>query len=261
MSQFPPPGPPGPPNQPGPGPGPYGAPGPQGPQGPQGPPPGGGYPPNFPPAQQWGGPPGGAPGGGGGNKTGLMVVIGLLVLAAVGGGIYLLTSSDDSSTSASSPEEAVKSFFNAAKDGDCGALVDLVTEDSWGYMMSDFEDSGEASSPSRAEAVDDCEQQVEDEGSDFAGGELVSAKTLEESGDTATVEIVTDEDGEEFPTEMPLAKEDGSWKLDIASFFEGFDIDEDLEDMEEDLDTDFTIPEDLEEELEDLDPDFTIPDN
>lgn len=255
MSQFPPPGPPGP--HPGPPPGPPNQPGPYGAPGPQGPPQGGGYPPNFPPAQQWG-PPGGAPGGGG-NKTGLLVVIGLLVLAVVGGGIYLLTSSDDSSTSASSPDGAVESFFAATKDHDCDALVDLMTEESWGYMLSDYEETGEVGSPSRSEAVSDCQDQAEND-PEFDSGTLVSAKTTEESGDTATVEVVVDDDGEST-IDIPLAKEAGSWKLDFASYFAGFedlDIDEELD---EDLDTDFTIPEDLEEELEDLDPDFTIPDN
>lgn len=119
-----PPPPPGPPPPP--------PPGPPGPPPPLGPPPAG--PPPFP---------SGGPGNGTGNGKGLWIALGLLgVLALVGVVVALvlvLTGGDDdadgdddrddqATSSARSPGDVVDDVLDAAGDGDCAAVEELLTE-------------------------------------------------------------------------------------------------------------------------------------
>jgi hypothetical protein len=232
-------------------------PGPSAPQqGWQGPPPQqpGGYPPNVPP-QQWG--PQGAPyQQPSGSKTGLFLVLGLLALVVIGGGVFLMSNSDSDGGGGSSPEDAVRNYISASESGDCGRMVDSVTKGSWAFFTGDLS----AASASREDAVSWCEGNIEAAtaaGAATLGGEVDGMEVTEESGDQATVTMtVTGADGQSTTMDLAVAKEDGTWKIDLAGGFgdiggempEDFDVPEDIdqqiEDLEEEIGTDFTIPED-----------------
>lgn len=207
LSQFPPQPPPAGPDwgQPAPGgapPGPDYAPqpgyGPQPAAQPEyGQPPGYGQQPGYGP----GGP--GAPGGYPPAKRSSPVVAVLLIVAVVavaGAGIYFLTSRGDDS----GPAAAVESYFDAAIDGDCDAMVDLVAREDG--LAAEF--AGECP----AFLADDIPDGVAAE----IPAELLSTSVEDETDDTATVEVEYRNRGGEIVTEdMPMVREDGDWKVGV----------------------------------------------
>jgi hypothetical protein len=95
-------------------------------------------------------------------------------------------------------------------------MADLLTEDSLGYMTTDFDPSDpNAADVSRAQATEDCEDQTAGH-EDFArDGTLTSTKTISQDGNTATVHITAEADGHETTQTVPLVKEDGRWRIDL----------------------------------------------
>jgi hypothetical protein len=185
---------------------------PSDPPGPEGP--GGEQSPTDPPAESWTPPGTPARTGTGSTKAGLLVILALVIVAVVGSVIYLIT--DDDKGSGNSPEGAVKAFYAAGQKLDCEKMADLLTEDSLGYMTTDFDPSDpNAGDVSRSQATADCEKQIAGQEDFVRGGTVTSTKTISEDGDTATVEITAEADGEESSQEVPLDKEDGRWRIDL----------------------------------------------
>ena len=243
MSQFP-PGPP--PDYPG-GQQPSG---PQQPWGGQPPGPPQQQPPGFPPQQPpgpggpsqpgWGGqqpyPAAGPPSGGSGN--GKLILIVVAVVAVLGIGAVLLMGG--SGGSGSSPEDAVKDFFDAAKDGDCQGMMELIT-------------TGSFAGAEPEQALAECEASFE-AGEDFfsPGDTLDSVKVKSEDGDTAVVSVTSTTDGEATTDDLNLRKEDDKWKIDFTALGDTGTID-----PEADLPTDDELP-----DPDDFDiPDVTLPED
>ncbi len=157
-------------------------------------------------------PPGQDPSGGGasgkntklvlgivGGLVGLAVVIVILVLALGGGNG---ASSDD-------PAETVSSFFDAARDGDCDAALELLTDNA----IDVFNASG-----------DDCESA--DPAGEFGDDVSLDVGEATIDGDDATVPVTitdsSDEAGDlglgDFAVDFNLKKTDGVWLIDGFGF-------------------------------------------
>lgn len=161
------------------------------------------------------GPPPGAPKS---NKTGLIVLVAVLGVAVLAGGAFFLIGPDDDEDN--TPKGAVEAFFKASKDKNCGAQVDLTTDESWPWLFTSWDGSSDPPGLSRTKAVGSCEEQA-DSGQGVDTDKLLSAKLKSEDGDQATVEVRTEnEDGEKSNDEVPLMKVDGKWRIDFATFFE-----------------------------------------
>ena len=101
------------------------------------------------------------------------------------------------------PATTVEDFFTAVTEGDGGAACDLITEEGLQVI-------GQA-----AGASGSCEETIEQVGPllEQTEIELVSAETVEEDGDTATVEATVSALGEEDTSEITLV-DDGGWKIE-----------------------------------------------
>lgn len=209
--------PPGGAGQPGPG---YPPPGGQPPGGP----PGGGYPgqggPGYPgqTGQPGYGPP---PGGEGSSKSPIIIavvgvvavvviVVVLFVTGVFGGG--------------GSPEAVVEDYFNAFTNEDCGALVNLVTEES---LDGKSPEDAEAECQKSMDAADEMAEGSDMEIPEYES-ELVSTEVKDESDESATVaatvktwESGKEDDAEEATEDLHLVKEDGDWKIDIGAGVSG----------------------------------------
>jgi len=91
------------------------------------------------------------------------------------------------------PAETVQAFIDAALDGDCAALEDLVTDDF-------LDESGDCSS-------------ADFDTSELEGVELEVGDT-EVDGDTATVQLVSTYEGQTAEIGLELVYEDGAWLID-----------------------------------------------
>jgi hypothetical protein len=141
----------------------------------------------------------------GGLGTPVKALIGLAVVVVLGAAAALVLGGGGGD-SASGPDGAVRSFFNAAKDKDCDRMLDLVTEASW----------SQGGSVDKATALDQCAESVDSP--DFFPGQadITATKVLDESDDTATVEVTTEVGEAEPVTEtLAVAKEDGTWVVDF----------------------------------------------
>lgn len=99
--------------------------------------------------------------------------------------------------SESTPEDAVESFFNAARDDDAEGACELLSAAS----IEAIEASG-----------DDCPTSFESEGVGDIPDDIEIGEVTED-GDTATVQVSGD--GEEV--EIPTVNEDDEWKVDFAA--------------------------------------------
>jgi hypothetical protein len=155
-----------------------------------------------------------------GNKTGLVVIIALLV-AGVGVGAFLVLRDDGQGGAAGTPEGAVRSFFEAVQQQDCEAVVDLMTEESWAFIVRNTDEEGPPESVTREEAVSDCNGQDEDEFG--ASDTLDEVEVLSETDTTATLQVTFTAEGDEEPTitELVLVKQDDIWKLDVPAISAG----------------------------------------
>lgn len=189
-----------------------------------------------------GGPPLGGPAGGEAppaaglppkrSQGGLVVVLVVLALVVVGGGAFLVVGGDDEEgstsgggdgnggggdveASADTPEGAVRAFYAAVADADCGALTELVVQN------ADSDEMLQACAGSPDE---------------FSGTvELVDAAVLSQDGSTAVVEVTylaasvsgggpIDEEAttssslETRTSPVSLVMDGGSWRLDISTF-------------------------------------------
>lgn len=136
-----------------------------------------------------------------GGLIGVVVLVIILVIALGGSG----PSSDD-------PAETVQSFFDAARDGDCDAAVELLTEN-----------AQETLDPEDCESADPAEE--------FGDSVELEVGDAEIDGDDATVPVslVVDPDSEELgglggliPSDVTidfqLRKVDGAWLIDDFGF-------------------------------------------
>jgi hypothetical protein len=155
-------------------------------------------------------PPG--PSHGAGSRSWRKIVVVLLVLGVVGiAAIALLGGGDgDDVSGGSETVQAVVDYLDAARDGDCEALIDLVTEASVQLIGGG----------GRPEAIAACEDALDsDEELAAAGlGRIESTEEIVDSdGMEATVTVTTvDDDGQPTYSFFTLRSEDGVWKLDVT---------------------------------------------
>jgi hypothetical protein len=136
-----------------------------------------------------------------GGLVGVVVLVIILVIALGGSG----PSSDD-------PAETVQSFFDAARDGDCDAAVELLTDN-----------AQETLDPDDCESADPAEE--------FGDSVELEVGDAEIDGDDATVPVslAVDPDSEELeglgsliPSDVTidfqLTKVDGAWLIDDFGF-------------------------------------------
>jgi hypothetical protein len=215
VSQYPPSQPPpGPGWGPNPSPQPGWSPAPPGPPPPeQGwtPPPGA---PGAPGAPGWqtqpggyGTPPPGVPGGQQVDKPSrgpaVYIALAVVVVAAAAGAYFVLAGGGSDSAS---PEGVVRSYYDAAVDGDCDTMmghVDLA-----------------ASGVSREVALGLCEELYAEDGLEQSDipTELNSIETTSESGDKAVVSVSYETADGPDSEEVNLNKVDGDWKVDLGEF-------------------------------------------
>lgn len=150
-------------------------------------------------------------------KVGARLVLSTLVAAGL---LAAGCGGDDASESGSgSPEDAVKSFFAAADDGDGERACELMTDDSVSAL--------ELGGGSCADVMSEDSGDLPD---DFEVGDTT------EDGDTATVTVSGD--GDEI--EVPVQKDGDEWKVDFIGLglSQGAGGDTSVPD-------DVTVPEDL----------------
>ena len=154
----------------------------------------------------YGAPPPGVPGGPQVTKSGrgpaIWIALGAVLVAAAAGAYFAFFASGSDS---SGPEAAVRTYYDAAVDGDCDTMVDHI-------------DLAAAGAP-RATVLEQCKQLYEGdalEGSDVPTS-LDEVKVVSETGSTAKVSV-TYTTGEGSDTEeVNLNKVDGDWKIDLGS--------------------------------------------
>ena len=138
------------------------------------------------------------------KRTGLVIGI-VAALVLVGGGIVaavLLLGGGDGPSS-DDPAATVEAFVDAARDGDCDAVEDLLTDDGKALFGGD----------ACAEGVDASATGVDTDDVDVEVGDAT------EDGDTATVPVTYTAPGtEEIGIDYSLVKQDGDWLID------GFDL-------------------------------------
>lgn len=136
------------------------------------------------------------------KRTGLIIGI-VVALVLVGGGILaavlLLGGSDGPSSD--DPTATVQAFVDAARDGDCDAIDDLLTaEGKKQFPAGDCEEGIDAAARGEGIDPDDVEIEVGD---------------ATEDGDTAIVPVSYTAPGEEsFDLDYSLVKQDGAWLID-----------------------------------------------
>lgn len=144
----------------------------------------------------------------------------MLVVAAAGVGAVLLMGEGERS-----PEDTVRAFWEAERNGDCAELVDVVTERSWAVLWVE----GDVEQASRDAVVEACAESAEAGGR--AGGAaagrrragLDSVVVISQGGDRAVVAVTTTVDGETSTYDIPLESEDGEWKVDMVELLDQYD--------------------------------------
>jgi hypothetical protein len=144
----------------------------------------------------------------------LTVGVFVALIALVGGAIVLAGAGDDDDDgdapaseaapdeagpdASATPEEVTAALFDAARAGDCEAVIELMAPDAF--------DAGDTP----ATAVAECE--ADDEGRELmAGLDVVDISLVSETGDRAVVAVTATVDGETSTEEMPLQRVDGEW--------------------------------------------------
>lgn len=136
------------------------------------------------------------------KRTGLIIGI-VAALVLIGGGILaavlLLGGSDGPSSG--DPAATVQAFVDAARDGDCDAIDDLLTaEGRTQFPEGDCEEGLDAAAQDEGMDPDDVDIEVGD---------------ATEDGDTAIVPVTYQApDTEEFAIDYTLVKQDGEWLID-----------------------------------------------
>ena len=134
------------------------------------------------------------------EATGLVIGI-VAALVVVGGGIVaavLLLGGGDGPSS-DDPAATVEAFVDAARDGDCDAVDDLLTDDGKALFGGD----------ACAEGVDASATGVDTDDVDVEVGDAT------EDGDTATVPVTYTAPGtEEIGIDYSLVRQDGDWLID-----------------------------------------------
>ena len=185
---------------------------------PSGPPPGyGAYPPPGEPAA--------AASTGGPNKPLLLGIVGGLVGLGVLVVLLVLVLGGGDGASSDDPAETVSAFYDAARDGDCEAALDLLSDN--GKRTFGVEE-------------DDCESV--DPSSDFGDEVTFDIGEAQVDGDDATVPVTVGDASSgmgpsEITLDIELVKTDGVWLID------GFGFGNLLEDLPEDLFSD--LPDDF----------------
>lgn len=106
---------------------------------------------------------------------------------------------DGGGVSGPGPEETVRAFWEAMRDGDCENVIDLMTEESWSM----------GGSISREDAVTSCEQSP----AAAAGLEVQEVKLTAEEQNEAAADVTFSYSGQTMTQSMGLRVEDGRWKV------------------------------------------------
>jgi hypothetical protein len=141
--------------------------------------------------------PGGPPPAKQGRGPAIWIALAVVVVAALVAGYFVFASG----AGASDPEGVVRSYYNAAVDGDCDKMIDYVDV--------------AASGTDRQTALGLCREAYSGEDSG-APTKLNSIEVKSESGDTATVTVSYETaDGAESE-DVNLNKVDGDWKINLG---------------------------------------------
>lgn len=157
--------------------------------------------------------------------AGGVVVLGVLVLVLFATGVL----------GSSGPESAVKDMYDASQSGDCDTVIDSIYFGEGADQM--------ANAKFRQQACANIG------GSNAADVELISVEETSSSGDTASVEVGTEANGEQQTTDLELKQVDGDWKVDFSRLFGG--LQKGMKDLPDDLPTD--VPTDLDDLPTDFD--------
>jgi hypothetical protein len=133
---------------------------------------------------------------------------GLIVAVAVAVGVVVATRGGSAG-----PEDTVGSYLSAAREGDCEAMVDMVSASKW-----------EVGPRTRDEVLADCRDQIGGDDS-WRSSRLVDVRLAEsdlppEAAQVSPigVEAVVELDGEEVRTLFIVVDEEG-WKIQFCSSF------------------------------------------
>jgi hypothetical protein len=142
-----------------------------------------------------------------------VAIVALLAVVVVVGGALLMSGDDgggDGSPAGSGgdPAQAVLSYLDAANAGDCGRLVQVLTESSLAMMG--------ATDPTEAQGI--CQGMV-DGGDELVGAGITvqTSRVTADDGTNATVELVATADGDTQTTTIPVRNEGGAWKVDLSA--------------------------------------------
>lgn len=219
---------------------------PQGPP-PQGPPPTAQYGAYAPPGQAPGGPGGSGSSGSSGPSTKLLLgIVGGLVGVAVVVVLLVLVLGGGSGPSSDDPAETVASFVDAARDNDCDAASELLTEDARTAFAID-----ECGTTDTTDVFEDTELEVGEASVD--GDEAAVPVAISDTSADADENVGPDE----VTVEFLLVRTDGAWLIDDFSFASLLD---DLpEDLAPELPSD-GAPDGAPDELPEFDPEDLLSD-
>jgi hypothetical protein len=158
-----------------------------------------------------------------------VAIVILLAVAVVVGGALLMSGDGDGgdgspmgsgdaaeggqeAEAAGDPAQAVLDYLEAAQAGDCGRIVQLITESSLVLLGTTDLD----------EARGICQGMV-DGGDELAGAgvSVQSSVVTANDGTTATVELEATADGDTETTQIQVRNEGGSWKVDLSAMSGG----------------------------------------
>lgn len=155
----------------------------------------------------YGTPPPGLPGGPQVSKPNrgpaIYIALAVVVVAAAAGAYFAFAAGGNDSAG---PEDVVRTYYDAAVEGDCGKMMDQVDMAAAGV--------------GRDRALGLCEELYAGDGlgqSDIPT-KLNSIETTSESGDTAVVGVSYETAEGPDTEEVDLNKVDGDWKVDLGAF-------------------------------------------
>lgn len=151
----------------------------------------------------YGTPPPGMPGGPPVTKSGrgpaIWIALAAVVVAALAGVYFVFLAGG--AAEASSPDDVVRSYYNAAVDGDCEAMMDHV----------DLAAAG----TDRQTALGLCNDAYSDGGA--VPTKLNSLEVTSESENAATVSVSYESEDGTKTEDVDLNKVDGDWKIDLGN--------------------------------------------
>jgi hypothetical protein len=153
----------------------------------------------------YGAPPPGVPGGPPVAKQSrgpvIWIALGAVVVAAAAGAYFAFFAGG----SDSGPAAAVRTYYNAAVDGDCDTMVDHIDLDAAGAP--------------RATVLEQCQQLYEGDAIEEQDipTSLDEVKVISETDSTAKVSATYTTDEGSDTEEVNLNKVDGDWKIDLGS--------------------------------------------